>query len=215
MQEPEKDPIPSASTALEPQPKKRGRPRKYQQQPVEPNSNPDSETVTVLADLRGVDIATIDEIEALNLTPKEVAFLKEYQIHLSAPKAARAIGLTSPSSPGRYLRREGVRKALEILGRQDRKVFVSQGVARVALDVLREIAVGDSIPPGIRVQAAKDLLDRAGIVQPKEITINHTETTKDRDSILSEFASYYQQALDFSEKTDQQSNLRLVSEKTG
>lgn len=119
--------------------------------------------------------------------------------------------MVSANAPYRYLKRPKVAKALEILGKQDLKAMVSKNLARMALDVVKETAIDKSVSPGVRLHAAKDILDRAGVTAPKEISINSPGAVRDKDSLTKELFEYLQEALGSSGGTDQTPTLKLVS----
>ena len=53
--------------------------------------------------------------------------------------------------------------------------LVAQIESRRMLQVIIDLALDEDVKPGVRLSAAKDVLDRAGIVPPKRLEIKTTE----------------------------------------
>ena len=117
------------------------------------------------------------------LTEKQIAFSREYIIDYNATQAAKRAGYsekTAYAQGSKLLKKteikEAVAKNLEEQEALLRQRFSSDAI--VARKIMFNIMKDDDAPPAVRLNAAKDFLDRAGF---KPIDKQETNNTGDID----------------------------------
>lgn len=115
------------------------------------------------------------------LTEKQIAFSKEYIIDYNATQAAKRSGYsekTAYAQGSKLLKKAEIKEAIaENLKEQEeslRQRFSTDAVE--ARKIMLNIMKDDDAPPAVRLNAAKDFLDRAGFkpVDKQETNINGT-----------------------------------------
>ena len=117
------------------------------------------------------------------LTEKQIAFSREYIIDYNATQAAKRAGYsekTAYAQGSKLLKKteikEAVAKNLEEQEALLRQRFSSDAI--VARKIMFNIMKDDDAPPAVRLNAAKDFLDRAGF---KPVDKQETNNTGDID----------------------------------
>ena len=113
------------------------------------------------------------------LTEKQIAFAKEYIIDCNATQAAKRAGYsekTAYAQGSKLLKKAEIKEAVaENLKEQEellRQRFSSDAI--IARKIMLNIMKDDDAPPAVRLNAAKDFLDRAGFkpVDKQDVNLN-------------------------------------------
>lgn len=113
------------------------------------------------------------------LTEKQIAFAKEYIIDHNATQAAKRAGYsekTAYAQGSKLLKKAEIKEAVaENLKEQEgslRQRFSTDAI--IARKIMLNIMKDDDAPPAVRLNAAKDFLDRAGFkpVDKQDVNLN-------------------------------------------